>query len=118
MNIDAEFTIKIKMDNMFVNPKLNGHELKAQIMQEGEKRLKYYLSGYLLDPENKGNEYEDLIPKKNVRLDPCAPGISSKERLKRLSKFGEVRQVGPGDYEAGGRRVSIFELDNSLIYCR
>lgn len=72
----------------------------------------------LLDPENKGNEYEDLIPKKNVRLDPCAPGISSKERLKRLSKFGEVRQVGPGDYEAGGRRVSIFEYDNSLIYCR
>lgn len=50
--------------------------------------------------------------------DPCAPGISSKERLKRLGMFGKVRQTGPGDYEAGGRRVSIFQYDNSLIYCQ
>lgn len=58
MTIDAEFTIKIKMSGMFVTDKITGPEIKKMIQQEGEKRLRYYLSGYLLDPENKIIEKE------------------------------------------------------------
>lgn len=53
MNIDAEFSIKIKLPGLYVSNKLTSHELKKIIEQEGEKRLRYYLSGYLRDPENK-----------------------------------------------------------------
>lgn len=53
MTIDAEFTLKIKMPDMFVSPNITGPELKKMVQEEGEKRLRYYLSGYLLDPENK-----------------------------------------------------------------
>ena len=63
MTIDAEFTVKIKMSDMFVNNNMSGQELRKFITEEGEKRLRYYFSGYLLDPENK-------IIDKDVKLKP------------------------------------------------
>lgn len=51
MLIDAEFTIKIKMSDLYVKSDIIAPELRAKIIEEGEKRLRYYLSGYLLDPE-------------------------------------------------------------------
>ena len=52
MIVDAEFTIKVKISDMIVNHNTSGHELKLKVKEEGEKKLRYYLSGYLQDPNN------------------------------------------------------------------
>lgn len=51
-------------------------------------------------------------------LDHCAPKLAKAERLRRLGQYGEVREVGLGTYEAGDKRISFFESDNSLLDCR
>lgn len=51
-------------------------------------------------------------------LDHCAPGLSKAERLKRLGQHGQLRQTGPGTYDAGGRSVTFFEYDGTLLACR
>ena len=53
MIIDTEFTITIKMSDMYLNDNLSEEERIESITKEGEKRLRYYLSGYLLDPDKK-----------------------------------------------------------------
>jgi len=58
MTIDAELIVKIKLNDLWVDPKTSGPELKQRIQEEGEKRLRYYFSGYLQDPENKIIEKE------------------------------------------------------------
>ena len=50
--------------------------------------------------------------------DPCAPGISKSERLRRLAAFGNVRQTGQDDYSAGGHEIVFFSFDDSLLNCR
>ncbi len=50
-------------------------------------------------------------------LDHCATNISKTERLKRLAQYGQVRETGNGSYTAGGRSVSFFEYDGSLLNC-
>ncbi len=47
--------------------------------------------------------------------DPCAPGISKEERLRRLEKFGVLKQTGPDSYAAGNRAVVFYA--NSLMSC-
>lgn len=49
-------------------------------------------------------------------LDHCAPGISREERLKRLSKYGKLRETGVGSYSAGGRSATFF-YDGTLLNC-
>lgn len=51
-------------------------------------------------------------------LDHCAPGLSKAERLKRLAQYGQLRETGTGSYAAGGRSVTFFEYDGSLLGCR
>jgi len=58
MLVDAEFTVKIKMTDLFVVSDLVPLDFRNKIIEEGEKRLRYYLSGYLKDPENKVIEKE------------------------------------------------------------
>jgi len=58
MLVDAEFTVKIKMTDLFVGSDLVPLDFRNKIIEEGEKRLRYYLSGYLKDPENKVIEKE------------------------------------------------------------
>lgn len=53
MVIDAEFTLKIKLNDLIVPSNISGFELKQRITEEGEKRMRYYASGYLKDPEGK-----------------------------------------------------------------
>lgn len=53
MQIDAEFVIKIKLTDITVPNNISGIELKKRLHEEGEKRLRYYTSGYLLDPDGK-----------------------------------------------------------------
>jgi hypothetical protein len=48
--------------------------------------------------------------------DPCAPGLSEAERLSRLATFGKVREIGGGDYTAGGHSIQ-FLSDGSLFTC-
>ena len=40
--------------------------------------------------------------------DPCAPNLSRTERLKRLEKFGKIRELEDGEYHAGGHMVKYF----------
>jgi len=39
--------------------------------------------------------------------DPCAPGLSKSERLRRLAALGDVKQSSADSYSAGGRRVAF-----------
>ncbi|RJG13559.1 hypothetical protein D3879_10075 [Pseudomonas cavernicola] len=62
----------------------------------------------------------DLAPdvkEEQSRLDHCAPSISRAERLKRLSRHGELRETASGSYSAGGRSVHFF-YDGTLLNCR
>lgn len=51
------------------------------------------------------------------RGDPCGPGLSKAERLRRLANFGAVRETGIDTYVAGDHRVS-FLSGNQLLSCR
>lgn len=57
-------------------------------------------------------------PPAEALLDHCALNLAKAERLRRLAQHGTVRQTGPGVYEAAGREVAFFTLDNSLLNCR
>jgi len=48
MIIDAEFTVKIKMENLIFPNNISGLELKSKLLQEGNKRIKYLASGGFL----------------------------------------------------------------------
>lgn len=49
--------------------------------------------------------------------DPCAAGLSPKERLRRLSLSGKIRQTSDNTYVTDHHRIVFFLYDNSLIYC-
>jgi len=53
MQVDAEFTVKIKISDLVLPNNISAFELKKILHDEGEKRLRYYTSGYLKDPEGK-----------------------------------------------------------------
>jgi len=65
MKIDADFTITIKLSDVFMSNDSSDEEIKGRVTQEGEKRLRYYLSGYILDPEQKIINKEVSIKIKN-----------------------------------------------------
>lgn len=48
--------------------------------------------------------------------DPCAPGLANEERLRRLARFGEVRQTSSNTYTAGARSLSF--IGTQLGHCR
>jgi hypothetical protein len=48
--------------------------------------------------------------------DHCAPNLSRAERIKRLSRNGELRETGSGIYVAGERSVHFFS-DGGLLNC-
>ena len=50
-------------------------------------------------------------------LDHCAPSLSRAERLRRLSKHGELRETGLGSFSAGSRSVH-FLSDRELLSCQ
>ena len=59
-------------------------------------------------------------PKPSMEIenkDHCAPNLSREERLKRLARYGSLRQSGDRIYVAGSHTVSFF-VDNSLLYCQ
>jgi hypothetical protein len=48
--------------------------------------------------------------------DHCAPGISRQERMSRLARHGQVREVGMGEYVAGGR--TLHYIGGDLYSCK
>jgi hypothetical protein len=48
--------------------------------------------------------------------DPCAPGLSREERLKRLRTYGQVRETSTDTYEAGTHQIT-FGTYVPLIHC-
>jgi hypothetical protein len=53
MKFDCEYTITIKLNDVYMHPGHSSDELKDKIMSEGKKQIKQYLSGNLFDPEKK-----------------------------------------------------------------
>jgi hypothetical protein len=51
-------------------------------------------------------------------FDHCAPNISKPERLKRLGKYGAVRQTGMGEYTVGEHKVHYLGGGSELYDCR
>jgi len=58
MILDAEFTVKIKMENLVFPNNISAFELKSKLLQEGDKRMKYLASGFLVDPEGRAVSQE------------------------------------------------------------
>jgi len=48
--------------------------------------------------------------------DPCAVGIATDERLRRLRRYGPVRQTGDETYEAGEHRIML--VGGKMMYCQ
>ena len=61
------------------------------------------------------DQFDDLEGK---APDPCAPNLSKAERLKRLEKYGTVRQTGTGEYTVGNRVVRYLGGRSELLDCR
>jgi hypothetical protein len=53
MKVDAEFILKIKMTDLNFNNSISGMEMKQKLHEEGDKRLRLFAAGRLLDPEGK-----------------------------------------------------------------
>lgn len=53
MLVDADFTLTLKLKDFFINPTSTEMEIEEIVTKEGQKRISYYLSGYLSDPDNK-----------------------------------------------------------------
>lgn len=51
--VEADFTITVKLGELFIMPNSTDDEIKEKLIEEGERRLRYYLSGYLFDPDRK-----------------------------------------------------------------
>ena len=66
MILDAEFTVKIKMENLVFPNNISAFELKSKLLQEGDKRMKYLASGFLVDPEGRAVSQEVTYKIKEV----------------------------------------------------
>ena len=53
MIYEAEYTIKIKLDKLFMPPGHSSDELIEEIKLRGGENLKRYFNGVLFDPEKK-----------------------------------------------------------------
>lgn len=56
---------------------------------------------------------------KKVIADPCAPGLSRAERMKRLAQYGTVRETGYNSFSAGLHEVTLAAGSvTDVINCR
>jgi hypothetical protein len=53
MKFECEYTITIKLIDVYMNAGHSSDELRDKIMVEGKKQIRQYLSGNLFDPEKK-----------------------------------------------------------------
>jgi hypothetical protein len=53
MIYEAEYTIKIKLDKLFMPPGHSSDELREEIKLRGSENLKRYFNGVLFEPEKK-----------------------------------------------------------------
>ena len=53
MIVDAEFTLTIKIQNLPLPDGISWMEMKERLLEEGDKRTRYYISGFLQAPEGK-----------------------------------------------------------------
>jgi hypothetical protein len=53
MKFDCEYTITIKLNDVYIHTEHSSDELRDKIMSQGKKQIMQYLSGNLFDPEKK-----------------------------------------------------------------
>jgi hypothetical protein len=53
MKYECEYTITIKLSDVYMNPGHSSDELRDKVTLEGKKQIIKYLSGNLFDPEKK-----------------------------------------------------------------
>lgn len=53
MIVEAEVSLTVKLNDLYLHSKLTEEEIEKTLILEGEKRIRYYLSGYLFDPDGK-----------------------------------------------------------------
>ena len=53
MFVDAEVSITIRLKQFYVNSNSTDEQINKTLLEEGEKRMRHYLSGYLYDPDGK-----------------------------------------------------------------
>ena len=65
MKFECEYILKVKLD-VYMPSDHSSTELQERIKEEGEKKLRYYLSGYLKDPDKKIITDEIKFELKNI----------------------------------------------------
>lgn len=90
-------------------------QLEKYVSIEEYKRFKSLQVEWTLETKIPPAQVSDVHEDQRL-LDHCAPGISREERLKRLAKYGKLRETGVGFYSAGGRSVRFF-YDGTLLSC-
>jgi len=65
MNIEADYTITIKLKDIIMSGPLTDQEINEKVIEEGDKKLRYYLSGFLSDPNKKIIDKQVSIKIKN-----------------------------------------------------
>lgn len=90
-------------------------QLEKYVSIEEYKRFKSLQVEWTLETKIPPAQVSDVQNDERL-LDHCAPGISREERLKRLAKYGKLRETGVGFYSAGGRSVKFF-YDGKLLSC-
>lgn len=58
-NKETSYSIKIKMSGFLRYINESDENFEQRVKKEGKKRMQYYLSGYLFDPENE-NIFEEI----------------------------------------------------------
>lgn len=53
MKKNVKFTLSVNLFNIFQYSNESDEHFEKRITEEGKKKLRYYLSGYLLDPNKK-----------------------------------------------------------------
>lgn len=53
MKFEVEYSITIKMDDIFMPPGFTDEEMKMVVEQRGRDNLKKYFNGALFDPDKK-----------------------------------------------------------------
>jgi len=81
---------------------------------ETYERFENVRVGWNLSTEKADWENAPVVAPKEFG-DPCEPKISKAERIKRLAKYGTVRQAGEDRYEVGSHGLAFF--GNELLRC-
>ena len=100
----------------YINGNANGYRPEFSVDYVAKRKAQLIDSNKSFkNSKNPAGSKDDFLSDLNMK-NHCAPEISKKERLSRLSTHGQLNQTSERTYKAGKHGVS-FHYDGSLSYC-